>query len=73
MSVEVCNPNFMHTSLYGVESGVFGNVGGFDLGTKIFLQQVEHGRALLLYTLMPFVSRCDLLLPKSLTGNKQTK
>jgi len=50
---------------------VFGNVGVFDLGTKIFLQQVEHRRALLLYTLMPVFSRCDPPLPKSLTGNKQ--
>jgi hypothetical protein len=32
---------------------VFGNDGMFNLGTKIILQQVEHGRALLLYTLMP--------------------
>jgi hypothetical protein len=32
---------------------VFGNDGVFNLGTKIILQQVEHGKALLLYTLMP--------------------
>jgi hypothetical protein len=50
-----CNPIFMHTWLYGVKSSVFGNDGVFDLGTKIFLQQVEHGRVLLLYTLMPLL------------------
>ena len=33
---------------------VFGNDGAINLGTKIILQQVGHGRALLLYTLMPF-------------------
>jgi hypothetical protein len=41
------------------EDRVFGNDGVFNLGTKIFLQQVEHGRALLLYTLMPFVNSAN--------------
>jgi hypothetical protein len=41
------------------EDRVFGNDGVFNLGTKIFLQQVEHERALLLYTLMPFVDSAN--------------
>ena len=52
----------MHTWLYGVKSSVFGNDGVFYLGTKIFLQQVEHGRVLLLYTLMPLFGGVTLVL-----------
>jgi hypothetical protein len=33
---------------------MFGIDGDIDLGTMEFLQQVEHGKALVLYTLMPF-------------------
>jgi hypothetical protein len=46
---------------------VFGNDGVFDLGTKIFLQQVEHGRVLLLYTLMPLLRSDPLSLFVSLS------
>jgi hypothetical protein len=62
-----CNPIFMHTLLYGAKNSVFGNDGVFDLGTKIFLQQVEHGRVLLLYTLMPLLRSDPLSLCLSLS------
>ena len=50
----VCNPIFMHSLTYGGKDRVFGNDRGFVIGTiRLFLQQVEHGKALVLYTLMP--------------------
>lgn len=44
----------MHSSSLWDKGQVFGNDGVFNLGTIIFLQQVEHGKALVLYTQMPF-------------------
>jgi hypothetical protein len=44
----------MHSLTYGGKDRVFGNDRVFDIGTiRLFLQQVEHGKALVLYTLMP--------------------
>lgn len=58
-----CRPIFMHQCLSDLqEQRCLVIVGHFDLGTLIFLQQGEHGRAHLLYTHMPLQSRTALSL-----------
>lgn len=42
---QACNPIFMHTYPTEAKGSVFGNDGAVNLGSKIFLQQVEHGKS----------------------------